>query len=209
MKVIGLTGGIGSGKSLAAKVLAALGADVIDADRVGHAVYEPGTLGWQRVVAEFGNDIVADNGMIDRQRLGAIVFSDPARLADLNRIVHPLIAAAIREQIEARRRSAPERPIVVEAAVLIEANWRPLVDELWVVVANRERVVERVAAQRNLDRSAIEARMNAQLSDAERRAHADVVVENDGSVEALERRLERVWRERVASGRQTRLRPDR
>jgi len=197
MRVIGLTGGIGTGKSVVAKILADLGGVVVDADRVGHEVYEPGREGWRRVVDAFGAGIVGPDGRIDRKRLGAIVFSDPERLAELNRLVHPLIAEAIREKIAARRRAGSEEPIVVEAAVLIEANWRPLVDELWLVVALPERVIERLEKQRNLDRRAIEARMRAQLSDAERRIHADVVIDNSGTIEDLQHRLETLWRERV------------
>ncbi len=200
MKVIGLTGGIGTGKSAAAKILAGLGAVVIDADRVGHDVYKPGTEGWSRVVSAFGGDIVAADGTIDRKRLGAIVFSDAARLAELNRLVHPLIARAVGAEIASRRQAGQTQPIVVEAAVLIEANWRSLVDEVWVVVADPERIVERVMAQRGLARQAIEARMKAQLTDAERRAHADIVVDNSGTVEELQHQLQVLWNDRVTPG---------
>src|SRR5262245_18951058 len=113
MKVVGLTGGIGSGKSAAAAMLGEMGAYVIDADRVGHDVYKPGTDGWNAGVAAFGKGIVAADGTIDRKRLGAIVLADPTRLAELNRLVHPLIARAVRSEIEWRKRVAPEQPIVV------------------------------------------------------------------------------------------------
>lgn len=197
MKTIGLTGGIGSGKSTAAVILAELGAEVIDADRVGHEVYLPGTPGWSQVVAAFGREVVAPDGTIDRQRLGGIVFADRSRLAELNGIVHPLIAEAVRQRLAERGRSAPDKPIVVEAAVLIEANWQTLVDEVWLVVASAEAVIARLGAQRGLSREAIEARVRSQLSEADRRKHADVVIDNSGTLQDLRARLSQLWAERT------------
>lgn len=195
MKTIGLTGGIGSGKSTAAAILAELGADVIDADRIGHEVYLPGTTGWDQVVSAFGREITAPDGTIDRKRLGAIVFTDRTRLAELNAIVHPLIAQAVAQRLADRGGSG--KPLVVEAAVLIEANWQTLVDEVWLVVASPEAVVARLASQRGLSQEAIEARVRSQLSEAERRKHAHVVIDNSGSLQALRARLTRLWTERV------------
>lgn len=193
MRTIGLTGGIGSGKTTVAKILDELGAEVINADLVGHEVYRPGTPGFEQVTGAFGRDIIGEDGSIDRKKLGAIVFGDSAALARLNAIVHPLIAAAIRERIEARRAENSPRPIVVEAAVLIEANWLPLVDEVWVVVAAPQAVVERVQAERGLPAAQIEARVKAQISDEQRRRHASVVIENTGTLEELRARVRREW----------------
>lgn len=196
--IVGLTGGIGAGKSAVAKILAELGAEVIDADRVGHEVYEPGTPGWRQVVDAFGPGIVATDGRIDRKRLGAIVFADPAELARLNAIVHPLIRDAVAARIAASRAAGAARPIVVEAALLVEAKWDALVDEVWVVVAEREVIERRLIEQRGLDRSAIAARMRAQLGDEERRARADVLVDNSGSLDQLHAKLVALWRDRLA-----------
>jgi dephospho-CoA kinase len=198
VKTIGLTGGIGSGKSTAARLLAELGADVIDADRVGHEVYLAGTQGWQRIVDCFGRSVVGADGEIDRKRLGAIVFADPKRLTELNSIVHPLIREEVRRRIAERRAAQSTAPVVVEAAVLIEAKWFTLVDEVWLVVADRESIYQRIAAQRGLDRSAIEARIGSQLDDDERRRHAQVVIDNSGSEGDLRAALTRLWRERLA-----------
>lgn len=195
MKTIGLTGGIGSGKSSAAKILAELGAEVIDADRVGHEVYQPGTPGWDQVVAAFGQGVVAADGTIDRKSLGAIVFADRAKLAELNAIVHPLIAQTVAQRLVNAGTSG--KPIVVEAAVLIEANWQTLVDEVWLVVASPEAVISRLGSQRGLSREAVEARVRSQLSDAERRAKSDVVIDNSGTLEELRAHLSRLWKERV------------
>jgi dephospho-CoA kinase len=198
VRVIGLTGGIGSGKSAAAEVLAALGAVVIDADRVGHETYQPGTAGWERVVDAFGRGIVAADGSIDRKRLGAIVFGDPTRLAVLNAIVHPLIRDAIATRIGSERAAGRAPAVVVEAALLVEAGWDAIVDEVWLVRARPDIVEERLVLQRGLDRAAIAARARAQLSDDQRRAHADVVIDNDGSRAALGEAIAALWRQRIA-----------
>jgi dephospho-CoA kinase len=196
VKTIGVTGGIGAGKSAAVRILAELGALVIDADRVGHDVYLPGTVGWERVVADFGREVVAEDGSIDRKRLGARVFADRSALARLNAVVHPLIHDAIAARIAVSRDAT--QPIVVEAALLIEAKWDTLVDELWLVVARPEVIEARLMEQRGMDRAAIAARMSAQLSVAERAAHADVIIDNSGSLAALRAQVARLWRERLA-----------
>jgi len=193
MKTIGLTGGIGSGKSTAAQILEELGAALIDADRVGHDVYAPGTEGWKRVAEAFGPDIVASDGSIDRKKLGAIVFADPAALKRLTAIVHPLIAQEVATRIERLRTAGTHKVIVVEAAVLIEANWQSLVDEVWLVAAGKSAIVERLQAQRGVTAADIEARMAAQLSDDERRRHADLVIENGGSIDELRSKLREAW----------------
>jgi len=200
VKVLGLTGGIGSGKTAAARILGDLGAVVIDADRVGHETYRPGTTGWRQVVDEFGREVVAADGTIDRARLGAIVFGDAAKLARLNAIVHPLIRAAVAERIGAERAAARCAAVVVEAALLVEAKWDALVDEVWVITARHEVIEQRLMAQRRLDRSAIATRMRAQLGDQERAARADVVVDNSSSLEALRDELTALWRARVLGG---------
>ncbi len=193
MKVIGLTGGIGSGKSTVARLLADWGAAVIHADAVGHEVYAPGTLGWRQVTAAFGTGILAADGTIDRQRLGAIVFADPQARARLDAIVHPLIAAEIQRRVTVQRAAHAAQIIVVEAALLIEANWRSLVDEVWLVVADTAAVVDRVVSQRGLSASEVTLRIAAQISDAQRRQVADVVIENTGSLEQLEARVRAAW----------------
>lgn len=191
--IVGLTGGIGSGKSTAAAILAGLGARVIDADRIGHEVYLPGTAGHAEVVAAFGGGVVGADGTIDRRALGAIVFADPAALARLNAIVHPLIAAEVGRRIAAARADGIAAPIVVEAAILIEARWQSLVDRLWVVSTRRQNAVARVVATRGLTAAEVERRIDAQMPDAERRRHADLVIENDGTPEALRAEVERAW----------------
>ncbi len=197
-KVVGVTGGLGSGKTTAARILGELGAHVIDADLVGHDIYRPGSEGFRRVVGSFGPEVIAGDGTIDRKRLGSIVFSDPVQLKRLNAAVHPLMGQEMRRRIDALRAAGWRAPIVIDAAVLIEGNWVSLVDEVWLIVASRKAILSRVAAQRGLDRAAIEARIRSQLSDEERRPYATVVVDNSGSLGDLRAQLERLWHERLA-----------
>ena len=193
MKTIGLTGGIGSGKSTVSQLLGELGAFVIDADKVGHEIYLPGKEAWKQVTAAFGQDILAPDQTIDRKKLGAIVFgSDDAR-KKLNSIVHPLMFKDIDLRIKEKRADGFTKPIVVEAAILIEANWLPLADEVWLIVTNKNAVIERVASQRGLSAKDTEARIASQLSDAERRKYATLVIENDGSLEDLKKKVQTAW----------------
>jgi dephospho-CoA kinase len=192
--VVGLTGGIGAGKSTVAEILAELGARVIDADRIGHDVYRPGTPGFRLVVDAFGSGVVAADGSIDRRALGAIVFGDPAALARLNVLLHPLIEEELARRLAAARADGFAGPVVIEAALLLEAGWDRLVDRVWVVTVRREHAIARVAATRGLAPADVERRIGAQLPDDERRRRADLVIENDGPREALRVEVERAWR---------------
>ncbi len=194
MKTIGLTGGIGSGKSTVSQILAGLGAFVIDADKVGHEIYLPGREAWRQVIAAFGQVILAPDQTIERKKLGAIVFGSEAARKQLNAIVHPLMFQDIRRRIEEKRADGFTQPIVVEAAILIEANWLPLADEVWVVVTNKNAVIERVATQRGMAAKETEARITSQLSDAERLKYAHVVIMNDGSQDDLVKKVQEAWR---------------
>lgn len=193
MKTIGLTGGIGAGKSTVSQILTEFGAFVIDADKVGHEIYLPGKEAWKQVSAAFGNDILAVDQTIDRKKLGALVFGSDEARKKLNSIVHPLMFQDIRRRIDEKRAEGFTNPIVVEAAILIEANWLPLVDEVWVVVTNKNVVVERVAIQRGMAVKDTEARIASQLSDAERLKYAQVIITNDGTREELEKSIRDAW----------------
>jgi dephospho-CoA kinase len=195
---IGLTGGIGSGKSTAAKILAEVGAPAIDADKVGHEIYQPGVPAYRELINAFGEEILAPDRTIDRRKLGPIVFADPAALKRLNAIVHPKMFARMGEMVAAMRRGGETRPIVIEAAILIEANWQPLFDEIWLVTAARERVIERVERDRGLKPEQTEARIRAQLSDEERRKYATSVIRNDGTLEELRAAVTRLWQDALA-----------
>ena len=197
MLTIGLTGGIGSGKSTAAKILAEFGAPIIDADKVAHTTYAPDGAAYDAVIAAFGAEIVAVDRTIDRKKLGAIVFGNPDRLNKLTSIVWPATFKSIRAELDGLRARGEKMPVVVEAAILIEANWQPLCDEIWLVRASRQAVIDRIERQRGLKPEETEARIRAQLSDDERAKHASLVIDNDGSLDALREVLKRVWSDAV------------
>jgi dephospho-CoA kinase len=191
--VIGLTGGIGTGKSTVTQMLEELGAAVIDADKVGHQIYLPDLPAWREIVETFGTEVLNVDRTINRQVLGRLVFADPAALHTLNRIVHPKMFDHMAELIAELRTRGGMKAIVVEAAVLIEANWMPLVDQVWVVVASEAVVVDRLAKQRNLSPEQVRTRIAAQLSNDERLKHAHVVIQNDGSIEAVRSTVQQAW----------------
>src|SRR3990170_927024 len=147
MIVIGLTGGIGSGKSTVASLLSELGAVHLDGDKLGHEAYRRGTPCWEKVVAEFGKGILDADGEVDRKKLASVVFGDSARLAKLNLLVQPCIRERVEELIEGRRVQGAQ-VVVVEAALLIEANWLDMVDEVWVVASTENNVVHRLKANK-------------------------------------------------------------
>lgn len=192
MHVIGLTGGIASGKSTVTRFFLERGVPVIDADILGHRTYDPGTDTFEAVVRAFGPELVAPDGTIDRKVLGSRVFGKPEELKRLTDIVWPGIRK-LASQALAEYEAAGNSVAVLEAAVLFEAGWEDLVDEVWVVVVEPELAVERLGARNGLDPEAARARINSQLSNAERMARADVVIENNSSLEALETRIQEAW----------------
>jgi len=198
---VGLTGGIASGKSEVAGMLAAKGAAVIYADQIGHEVYRRGTDEYLHVVAAFGAEVIGEDGEIDRRRLGAKVFGDAEARQRLQAIVWPAMRRMMEERLAALEGQGV--PVaVLEAAVLIEADWLPLVGEVWVVEASPEVARQRLMAYKGLSAAEAEARLDAQLSNEERRRHADVVIDNGGSLEQTRRQVDRLWaglKERVAA----------
>lgn len=193
MTVIGLTGGIASGKSTAARLAGEHGAHVIDADKLGHAAYEPGTDAFRAVVNEFGDDIVAEDGSINRKALGAKVFGAEGGLDRLTGIVWPEIRRMAEAEIAAVKADAPDRVVVLEAAVLLEAGWEDVVDQVWVVVVEPEVAISRAIERDGADRAAIQARIDAQLSNADRKAKATVVIDNSGSEQDLVDTVAQLW----------------
>jgi phosphopantetheine adenylyltransferase/dephospho-CoA kinase len=192
LHVIGLTGGIASGKSTVTAFFRDRAIPVIDADLLGHRTYEPGTDTFRAVVAAFGQDIVAGDGTIDRKVLGGKVFGRPEELKRLTDVVWPGIRRLASAEL-AELEAAGNHLVVLEAAVLFEANWEDLVDEIWVVVVAPDLAVERLATRNGLDEAAARARLASQLANEERTARADVVIENNGSLEQLEGRLKQAW----------------
>lgn len=191
-KVIGLTGGMGSGKSTVSQLLAEFGAVIIDADKVGHEAYQPSTKTWRDLVAAFGRQIVAQDGSIDRKKLGAIVFGSQEQLERLNHVVHPRMFEMMKERIEQYRQQGV-KVVVLDAAILFEANWTPLVDEIWVVIASESLVITRAKARTGLPEEQIRSRLNSQMPVEEKVKKANVVIQNDGTFEDLQVQVRNLW----------------
>ncbi|GAA4122257.1 dephospho-CoA kinase [Streptomyces griseoincarnatus] len=201
MLTVGLTGGIGAGKSEVSRLLVERGAVLIDADRIAREVVEPGTPGLAAVVEAFGEEILAEDGSLDRPRLGALVFNDPDKLAMLNSIVHPLVGARSRELEEA----APEDAVVVhDVPLLTENGLARLYDVVIVVDASTGTQLDRLVRLRGMSEEDARARMAAQATREQRRAVADIVIDNDVPLDALERRIEEVWADLVRRAREPR-----
>lgn len=197
MYIIGLTGGIASGKSTVAAMLAERGAVIVNADEVGWEVYRPGGPAYREVIEAFGPHILAADGSIDRQKLGAIVFADPQARQRLNAITHPRMKVLMRERLAALAAKGT-KVAVLEAALLLEAGWDDLVDEVWVTVAPPQVAVERLRRDKGLSQEEALARIAAQLSNEERIQRADVVIATDCPLAQTRRIVDREWQRFLA-----------
>lgn len=190
---VGLTGGIGAGKSAVARLLSVRGAVVIDADVLSREVVEPGTDGLARIAAEFGDSVLTADGSLDRAALGRLVFSDPGARARLNAIVHPLVAARTAELMAA---APPDSVVVHDVPLLTENGLAPNYDLVLVVEAPLPARLERLA-ERGLAEPEARSRIAAQATDEQRRAIADEVIVNDGDLAQLDRRIADLWTDRI------------
>ncbi|MGH2819046.1 MAG: dephospho-CoA kinase [Actinomycetota bacterium] len=190
--VVGLTGGIGAGKTTFAALLAERGAQVIDADALGRDALKPGRPAWHSVVDQFGDEILVASSMeVDRKRLADIVFNNRDKLAALNAIVHPVIFSGVADHLE--RLGHTDEVVVLDAALVIEAGFVDTVDVLVVVTSERSKRRDRMSRERGMSVSDFNARVASQSPQQELVARADIVVENDGSLEDLAREADRVW----------------
>ncbi|MGX1542446.1 dephospho-CoA kinase [Streptomyces adustus] len=201
MLSVGLTGGIGAGKSEVSRLLVACGAVLIDADRIAREVVAPGTPGLAAVVDAFGTEVLAEDGSLDRPRLGSLVFADPEKLAVLNSIVHPLVGARSRELESA---AAEDSVVVHDVPLLTENGLAPLYDLVIVVDAAPETQLDRLVRLRGMTEADARARMAAQASRDKRLEIADIVIDNDVPLAGLERRVREVWAELVHRARSSR-----
>ncbi|MFM1825598.1 MAG: hypothetical protein RLZZ37_233 [Actinomycetota bacterium] len=186
---VGLTGGIGAGKSTVADMFSKLGAVVIRSDELSRQVIEPNTPGFQKVLSRFGNQILQENGSIDRQKLAQIVFNDKSALKDLEDIVHPLVRSKTNEIIDAQTQ---ETIVVNEIPLLLEKNMENLFDFLVVVVSSEKNRINRLI-KRGLSEEEAKKRMALQVSDEQRKSSADFLISNDGNLEQLQADVSKVW----------------
>ncbi len=193
MLIVGLTGGIASGKSLVARVFRDLGACVIDADRIVRDLLEPDQQAWREVLDYFGKSILLPDQCLDRRKLGEIVFNDVEKRAWLNGCLHPKVFAAYSSQAKHIRERSPDAVVVFDAALLIETGYHRNMDRTVVVYAELEQQVERLASRDKFTREQALARIRSQIPLAEKRGHADYVIENTGSREEAEQRAREVF----------------
>ncbi len=199
MRIIGLTGGIASGKSSVARLLETLGASVIDADQLARDAVKPGTAANAAILELFGPDLVTGDGSLDRQRLGSIVFADPEARKRLESIVHPAIKLLAEERLAAlRARGVPVA--VYMAALLIEAGATDRVDEIWVVYLDAETQVQRLMLRDRLSREDAMRRIESQMPMVTKKGYARVVIDNSGSWEETERQVRDIWDREVVGG---------
>lgn len=192
MLVVGLTGGIGSGKSTLGALLEQRGAHLVDADELGRMALEPGQDAWRAVVGQFGREILISGTMdIDRRRLAEMVFGDSRKLAVLNEIVHPVILSRIADVLESL--DGTDSIVVIDAALLSEIGLADAVGKLIVVIAESDIRIERLMRDRNMSREEVQARIDAQADSSEVAARADFVVFNDWSIAKLEAEAQRLW----------------
>ncbi|WP_406068116.1 dephospho-CoA kinase [Streptomyces sp. NBC_01020] len=190
MLKVGLTGGIGAGKSEVSRLFVSYGAVLIDADRIAREVVEPGTPGLAAVVEAFGESVLAGDGSLDRPALGAIVFAEPDRLATLNSIVHPLVGA---RSAELEGLAQADSVVIHDVPLLTENGLAPLYDLVVVVDAAPETQLDRLVRLRGMQESEARARMAAQATREQRREIADILIDNDGPLDALEPQVRSVW----------------
>lgn len=197
MQIVALTGGIASGKSTVSNRLAEHGAVIVDADLLARKVVEPGTPGLEAIRSRFGDAVIAEDGSLDRPALGAIVFGDPDALADLNAITHPAVWRAALERFAQAEASDRDAIVVYDVPLLVEASPdRPLrFDRVVVVEADRAERIRRLVADRGMTEADAERRIGVQADDEQRRAVADIVIDNNGSTDDLLRRVDALWNE--------------
>lgn len=188
-KLVGLTGGIASGKSTVADFLRDEGYSVIDADKYGHKVLETDQLGYQKAVQTFGKEILNSDRSINRAKLGAIVFSDFKKLEQLNKISHPLIANLIRDDVAELSGNCYQGIVFLEAALLIEAEWHRICQQIWVVMLEAKLAIVRLQTRNRLSRSEAQDRLDSQMKPEERLKFANIVLHNDGALKNLEQQI--------------------
>lgn len=194
-KIIGLTGGIASGKSTVSKLLKELGAVVIDADTISRRIVEPGSSTLEELITAFGMEYITNEGQLNRRKLGNYVFQKKEALEKLNKITHPVIFEEIKNEIHRVRNTMPTAVIILDAALLIEMGLVSLVDELWLVITSQEQQLERLMVRDKLSIEDAEGRILAQMSQEEKQPFADRIIDNSGNYHELQGQIYDLWRE--------------
>ncbi len=201
---VGLTGGIGCGKSTVAKMLADKGAHVIDFDVLTHRVQEPGQAAWRAIIDRFGEGVLNPDRTIDRTRLGSVVLADPEKLRHLNDIVHPVVLAEWRRLLAEIEKGHPEAIVLSDIPLLIEAGLKGLFDLVVLVYASPEDQIRRIMERNGYSRDEAQKRLSVQMPIDEKLKHADIVVRNEASLDRTRDDVDQVWKEFIAKEREKR-----
>lgn len=198
MLTVGLTGGIASGKSTVSRLLRERGAHIVDSDQIVHQLQAPGSPLLAEIAAAFGAEVIRPDGSLDRSRLGSIVFGDPAKRHQLEAIVHPPVRAQIWAEAAAHERAGAQA-VILDIPLLVEGGWQEQLDRVWLVWVDAATQVERLMARNGLSREGALARIGAQMELDQKRAFADLVIDNTGSLAQLEAQVDQAWRSLLAS----------
>jgi dephospho-CoA kinase len=190
---IGLTGGIASGKSTVTNILDFLGAKIIDADKIAHQLMKPERKLWTTIVDSFGEKILQEDGTIDRNKLGTIIFNNRQEKEKLDQISHPIIISEIKSRL--KKMTSTEEIIVVDIPLLVEADLMDLFQEVWLVYITKEEQINRLMERSQIDREAALARIESQMPVEEKKKYADRIIDNNGSLSQLEQRVNKLWEE--------------
>ncbi len=195
MHVVGLTGGIASGKSTVSHHLAKLGAIILDADKIAREIVAPGKPALKELVEEFGSNILQPDNTLDRSQLAQIIFNNPQKRQRLNEITHPKIIAELRKRLAELREQYDclNKVVVIDAALLVEAGLVPLVEEVWLVMVDVETQLQRLIQRDNLTREAAEARLKSQMPLEQRLVYANRIIQNTSSIEATQIQVNELW----------------
>lgn len=193
--IIGLTGGMASGKSVMINRLEAFGAKIINCDTLAHSLYEPGAMCFDAIVSHFGPSVVGDNGQIDRKVLGAIVFSDPSKLAELNDIIWPKLLEVVKGKIREAHEKEGYQVVVMEAAILLQAGWEQECHEIWSMIIPRDEAIRRIIERNGLTEEAARQRIDSQMDNETIVKHSNVIFSSLWSYEFSQQQAEKAWNE--------------
>ncbi len=197
MKIIGITGIFGVGKTTASKFFSHLGAEIIDADKISHRILNNELQAKQKIITYFGKDILDNYGKIDRRRLARQVFNNKKKLLVLSNILHPEITKKIKSKLEILKRNNPKTIVVIDAPLLIEAKLQDVVEKIIVVRTDYEIIVKRCKANKRLAKLQIDSRIKNQLKQKEKLKYADYIIDNNGTLSKTKKQAEKIWKKEV------------